>query len=386
MSLVTKLPSNKITLASVVAVVMGVLFGVLNLTGSVATADSEAEVYYHTAASLRLQKQDHYLVNRKYVGKVSARQHADIGFELAGKIALIKFDEGQVVKAGEVIAQQDIELLGIERQQVEAQLVEARAKLKLNSSNLKRQSSLELSGYASKQHFDELEAQRAGLNASISHLDASIASIESRINKSTLLAPFAGHITRRFIDEGVVTGPGNPVVRIQQEGVMEAHVGVPVQLLSSVKIGETYQVIVNGEAVTSHLIALGADVNPITRTVVVRLELPQQTAAGVPLNGINGSLVYLVLKESVSSTGFWVPMDAITDGTRGLWTVFALVPAVPAQEGLYSIEPRDVMVEYATSSEVFIRGGISDGELVVKEGLHRLAPRQLVKLKTAVGE
>jgi RND family efflux transporter MFP subunit len=383
MSLVTKLSGNKITLAGVVAVVMGVLFGALNLTGSLATAEGEPEVYYHSASPLRLHQQDHYLVDRKYVGKVSARQHADIGFELAGKIASINFDEGQTVKAGDVIAQQNIELLGIERLQVEAQLVEARANLKLNKSNLKRQASLELSGYASKQRFDELEAQGAGLNASISRLDASIASIDSRISKSTLLAPFAGHVTRRFIDEGVVTGPGHPVVRLQQEGVMEAHVGVPVQLLSSMKIGEAYQVIVNGEAVSSHLIAISADVNPITRTVVVRLELPQQTSAGVPLNGVNGSLVYMVLTESVASTGFWVPLDAITDGTRGLWTVFALTPA---EQGLYKSEPRDVMVEYATSSEVFIRGGISDGELVVKEGLHRLAPRQLVKINAAVGE
>ena len=80
--------------------------------------------------------------------------------------------------------------------------------------------------------------------------------------------------------------------------------------------------------------------------------------------------------------GTWLPFAAITEGLRGLWVIYALVPA---EGGGYRIEARDVEVLYAAEDRVFVRGAIADGELLVGAGLQRVAPGQTVRLAAAAG-
>ena len=53
--------------------------------------------YLHLAAGYELVEQNERLVDRRYTGVVSARQHADVGFEMGGKLAKVMQDEGAVV-------------------------------------------------------------------------------------------------------------------------------------------------------------------------------------------------------------------------------------------------------------------------------------------------
>ena len=334
-------------------------------------------MYYLEVEPLTVAVVQSHAVDRRYAGTLSARQHADIGFEFQGRLTRILVDEGEQVAAGEPLAELGTELLLNEMWQLKAQLTETRAKLKLSESSLARQKSLKSSGFTSVQQLDELEAERASLLAIQDRLNAGVSSVETRLQKSVLKAPFDGVVTRRFVDQGAVISAGVGVLRLQQTGQMEAHVGVPVKLLTHLQSGQTQSLLVNGELLSAQVLAIGADVHAVTRTVSVRLALPPGA------RGVNGDLVYLNLQEQVPGEGFWVPIDAVTDGIRGLWTVYGLAPEDASAAGAaprYRVVPRDIQVDHTTATRVFVRGSFSTGELLVANGLHRLAPGQRVVL------
>nr|WP_067296147.1 efflux RND transporter periplasmic adaptor subunit [Marinobacterium profundum] len=349
-------------------------------TGLVATltgcADSDATqatpANYHVARSLVLQQQPGYALTRTFIGKVQARQSASIGFEQSGKVAKLLADEGESVIKGAVLAQQDTELLHIERQELQAQLQQTQADMALVQANLKRLNSLNKRGYTSEQSLDELQARQKGLQATRARVLASLAASQLRIDKSSLRAPYSAQISRRLIDEGEVVGAGTPAFTLLQGGPAEVHVGVPVDMLGQLHIEQQLDVRVGTQQLSARLLTKGADVDAITRTVSLRLELPGDAAS------VNGELAYLALEQSFQQPGYWVPLSALTDGLRGLWNIYSLQPK--DETGLYELQSRDVQVLHATATDAFVTGALADGERVLSTGLQRLVPGQIVKL------
>ncbi len=340
--------------------------------------ESIANHNYHRVEPFQLKGEQSYQINRRLSGVISARQHADIGFEYGGKVAAIHVDEGDVIKRGTLLAELDTELLKIEATQLQANLADARSRLGLAKSSLKRNLDLKQRGFSSEQRLDELETEKASLSAIIQSIEASLASNRSRIKKSVLTAPFDGIVTRRFVDQGTVVNAGTALVRLQEKGSMEAHVGVPIPLIPAMekvlKSSTTLPVEINKQIAQAKIIAISADMNPATRTVQARLALPEMA------NAVNGDLITALLPETIEQPGFWVPISAITDGLRGLWTTYALMPTAETTDGgkIYRLEARDIQVAYTTTDLAYIQGALAEGELIVSGGLNRVVPGQHV--------
>ncbi|GDY25202.1 RND transporter MFP subunit [Agarivorans sp. Toyoura001] len=320
---------------------------------------------------------DNYAVERQFVGQVIAKQRADIGFELAGKISNIYVDEGERVEQGAILMQLDTELLEIEYIDLQAQLQQLAADASLVKANLKRVKSLNDDGYASAQNVDELVAQQKSLWANKARIDASIKANRTRIEKSTLVAPYSGIIDRRTVSEGAVVGASQPVLTVLQKGANEVKVGVPVRLLEQVDMVKPKSVTVAKRHYAVDLVAAGGQVDPVTRTVQLRFALPDND------NLVSGQLAYLNVVETVEEPGYWIPVTAITDGIRGLWNVYAIVAQ---SDGHFKLERRDVSVRYATEDQAFVRGALQAGEAIVATGMHRYVPGQTVNPSGALEE
>ncbi len=311
-----------------------------------------------------------YQVERQFVGQVVAKQRADIGFELAGKISKIFVDEGEHVSQGEILMQLDTELLDIEYTDLQAQLQQLAADAALVKANLTRVKSLKKEGYASAQSLDELVAQQKSLWANKARIDASIKANRTRIEKSSLLAPYNGIVDRRTVSEGAVVGASQAVLTVVQQGANEVKVGVPVRLLEHVDLVAPKSVTVAGQDYAVQLVASGGQVDPQTRTVQLRFALPENDKL------VSGQLAYLNVVETIDEPGYWIPVTAIIDGVRGLWNVYAIVQQ---SDGTYLLERRDVSVRYATQQQAFVSGALAENEAIVATGLHRYVPGQRVE-------
>ncbi len=334
--------------------------------------------YHHRVDPLTVNRQDNYQVTRSFTGIVAARQQAELGFELAGKLTRIPADEGDQVNKDQVLAALDTALLARERDELKAQLQETEAQLTLVQQNLKRIDSLSEKGYASAQEQDELTSERQVLEATLERLSAALAANQTRFDKSLLRAPFNAIVSRRYVDVGTVVDAGTAVLRLLEDAPMEARIGLPIRLLGQVAVGEEVELQTANSKVSGTVLTVSPDVDSNTRTVPIRVRLP----ADAPL--VDGQLIDLRLPETVKKSGFWVPMTALTDGLRGLWNVYVLVPDDPDDETeRYRLEARDVQIVHADLERVFVSGALADDERIAKAGLQRLVPGQVVVLQSS---
>ncbi|NQZ06877.1 MAG: efflux RND transporter periplasmic adaptor subunit, partial [Algicola sp.] len=290
-------------------------------TSATLTSSADDKAYYHQAQSDVLKQQSQYQVQRRFIGKVESNQNADIGFEQNGKVAALYVNEGDKVKQGSILARQDTALLETEKEELLARMVQVDADLKLVDADLKRIRALRQNAFSAQQTLDQLQARRQGFIASKKRIEAGLHSTAVKIAKSTLLAPFDGVVSKRFIALGEVIAAGSPALKLLQIGSDEIKIGVPVSLLSQLDLTQDLTVTIAGQTHNVKLLTRGQDVDQVTRTVQLRFAFADNA-----VDMVNGQLAYLNLPQQYQQAGFWVPTTALPDGVRGLWNVYTLEP------------------------------------------------------------
>jgi RND family efflux transporter MFP subunit len=363
--------------------------GVLTACGA-GNADDKPP-YHHLVKTYPLVPASSYAVNRHFVAKVEARQRVVLGFELAGTVATVAVDEGELVEQGQLLARLDTQLLDVELQQSAAQLQEIKAKQKLAKLELQRQQTLKEKGFTAEQRIDELNAELDVLAAQLLSQQATVAATQARIDKSSLYAPYDGQVAVRYVDGGAVVA-GQDVLQILERGDIEVRAGIPAELAAGLNVGDKLTVEksmveanTKGRA-DAEIIAIGHTVNDITRTVNIRLALPDE------MTSVDGGLVYLSMDDLRQQAGFWIPATALSASVRGLWNVLVVVPvdeniaddATPVLSTLFRLEARSVHLLHMSGDRAFINGEFSAGESIVATGVHRLAVGQVVRVDAAV--
>ena len=128
---------------------------------------------------------------------------------------------------------------------------------------------------------------------------------------------------------------------------------------------------VDGRSYGARLETVIPSVEPDTRTVTAVLRFAE------PPPGVeNGTLGRLSLSTPREGEGFWLPITALTEGRRGLWSAYVLVDS--GDDGS-RVERRELQLLHVESDRAFVRGTLRDGERVVATGLQRLVPGQRVR-------
>lgn len=422
------------------------LLGLLLLTLPVIRSRSAAQSETESVATdgvlpvetLRATQVSSYDVSRSYTGEIAAPQSSDLGFERSGQLTALLVPEGGRVQSGDPIARLDTRNLQTQRQQIEAEKAGALAQLSeletgarteeiaaatavvqdleaqiaLQRTQLARREVLYERGAISQEALDEfsfgegslqgkLDQARSQLSqlqngtrpekinaqtAVIQQLDARLADLDVTISKSTLNAPFSGTIAEHIVDLGTVVGAGQSVIRLVENDIPEARVGVPVGDIQKISIGEERTVAVNGEQYTGTVTSILPEVDSQTRTQTVVLTLEPRAVGQVS----PGQTVRLNLSERIAAQGIWVPAEALTQGIRGLWTAYVVVPdsadpnsADSAEDGAFVVEPHSVEIVHQEGDRVLVTGTIQPNDVVVASGSHRLVPGQSVRLSAA---
>ncbi|MGS0673924.1 efflux RND transporter periplasmic adaptor subunit [Shewanella sp. 0m-4] len=337
------------------------------------SVEQAATPSYQSVNAEVLNLSEGYEFVQEFSGTIRAGNTTGIGFELAGKINTLAVDSGDRVKQGQLLAKLDTRLLMAEKNELDASLSQNKADVDLAKATLDRSLGLQQQGYVSEQQLDELKGQLSSLLAAKNRLHASLLANQLKIEKSDLLAPFDGVISKRSHNLGEVIGVGSPVFTIIEQNNVQAYVGVPVEIANNLVAGQGVDLRVRQQHYPASIAGIGAELNPVTRTVEVRLTLPADA------NVINGELSYLNYDKTIINQGYWVPISALTDGVRGLWNIYVLTQT---DEPLFSIERRDVEIIYTAKDKAFINGAVSPNEQYVSQGLHKLVAGQLVTRQT----
>lgn len=319
------------------------------------------------------RRQDHYTVTRYFLGRVEASRQAEAGFERAGMLAAVAVDEGDEVERGELIARLDTERLQARRVELEAALAAARAERSLARVTFERQERLVRESHTSRQTLDEARENLRAREAAVRLAEARLQSNRVELKKSHLRAPFDAVVTARLADEGRVLALGEPVLRLQERAPVEVRVGVAGAATESLAVGDRIAVRVGARDIPARVKAILPVRDASRRTVDAILSLDI-----APGRVRSGDLAELRVASVVPESGFWVPLGALAEAGRGLWSVYVLEP-VAQGPALQRVVPHTVEVLHQTRERVYVRGTLEGGDRFVRGGLHRVVPGQLVR-------
>jgi RND family efflux transporter MFP subunit len=356
------------TLAVVALAAGGTLAGVNLIAERAAALPPPPAAPLTPVASLAVQIEPGYSVDRRFTGQIEAVATGDVSFEFGGRLTEVLADEGDVVPAGTVLARTDTSTLAPQRAALEAELAALAADAERARLALGRADALAERGHRSEAARDDARLALAGAEAGMAALRAQIAGIDVQIEKSQVRAPFDARVGTRLADPGQAIAAGQPVLRLFDAAPARLRVGVPPHLAQSIPPGSEVRVQIGDRTVTARVLQLRPDLDPVTRSRAMIVALPDGIDPAL------GETATLILPETVAEPGFWAPLSALKEGARGSWTVMA----VETRPDGDAVVPAAVEVIHVAESQVFLRGALPPGNRIVGEAANRVAPGQMV--------
>ncbi|GFE63936.1 efflux RND transporter periplasmic adaptor subunit [Litoreibacter roseus] len=313
-----------------------------------------------------IQMEDSYAVDRHFVGQIEPRLTAVLSFELSGRLTELLVEEGDTVEQGDVLARLDTDLLESDLKRLTASRAALAAQLVFAERSVERSSSLTDRGFTSEERLDQARANRDELIARIAETEAARDAVAIQIAKSELFAPFSGQIGQRSVDGGETLTVGQAVVTLMETGRPQLRAGLPLSVDTDQLTDAMIRL--DGAEVNASLVHVRPDIDPVTRTRTAIFDVDTGARAAF------GQTATLTVQSEIPQSGLWVQLDALQEGTGGVWTVL-----VVDAEGI--VRNAAVEVLHIADGRAFVQGTFAEDHRLVAEGAHRVTPGQSVRIR-----
>lgn len=320
-----------------------------------------------------------------FAGRMAAVNTAELRGEVSGRITEIRFQDGDVVKAGDVLFVIDPRPYEVAVARAEADLQAARTAATLAEAEFARARRLVATKAVSRSLYDQRANARDTAAAAIAAADAALAAARLDLDRAYVKAPVSGTVSRPEVTLGNLVGPaaGGPVltsivsndgiyadfeideqtyVRMRRDGAGK-DAAIPVEL----KLGE------GDSAETHNGVIYGFDNRIDTASGTIRARARFDNADGALLPGM---FVTVRVAAATDPDALLVPERAIaTDQDKKLVYVVGLDD---------SAQPRQVRLGATVGGERVVASGLKDGERVVIDGLQHVMPGRKLNIQEAV--
>lgn len=205
------------------------------------------------------------IANRiELTGTLMAGESAMLSAQIAGQITSIHFQEGEMVRQGQLLVKLDDRQWVAQRQKLAAQLGTAQTNL------ARQQELLKIKGIS------EAEVDNAALQ--VETIKADQQELEVMIDYALIRAPFSGQIGLRSVSQGAYLQAGSPVARLVQLDPLKLEFSVPERYAPQVRKGQSVRFTVAGqeEAYEGMVYATEPVINESTRALRIRAKVPNR--------------------------------------------------------------------------------------------------------------
>lgn len=210
------------------------------------------------------------------LGTTIANEQVLITSKYSALVDDISFQDGQMVKKGDV-------LISLSSQEEAAKVEELQANLAESVAQLNRFVDLHQKKATSIAQVEQQEAKTKAIAAQL-------LSAKAKLNDLTIKAPFSGKLGFRKISVGALVDSGDTITSLDDLSKIKVDFSIPEYYLTTIKIGQiisAQSIAYKNEEFTGKITAIDSRIDNITRTLKVRAEIPNlefKLRAGMLLN------------------------------------------------------------------------------------------------------
>lgn len=312
-------------------------------------------------------------------GTIDAKDTANVSAKVNGvAIERILVEEGDRVKAGQVLAIFDTDAMEQQVLQAEADVAEAEATLANASADAARVLPLLDIDAISKQEADRYRTAKLQAQAALQASKARLSTQRLSVDNATVVAPVSGVISEKMAEVGMVAG-GEPLFTIIKGGILEWRADIDPKLVGEVSVGTPVRVsLPDGDTVMGKVsrIAPTAD-NNRQITIYASLAANAKVRAGMYQTG------EFLLGSASTQT---VPNSAIVSNDG--YDYVMLVTNVTTQDGqtMGRIKQQRVTLGERLGENVAVLEPLPSDSQIVKQGGSFLNDGDLVRIVDGVSQ
>lgn len=302
------------------------------------------------------------------VGTARANESIVVTAKMAGNVAVIGFEEGQLVKAGQILVELETRERKAELDQARSELEQARAVRDDARQKLDRGRQLVSTGALTKARLDELDQTLRQTEARVRAAEARMRAVDARLDDVRITAPFDGRVGLRRVSIGALLQPGTEITTLDDISRIKLDFAVPENFLEKLRPGLPTFARSNafpGRVFEGRVTVVDSRVDPVTRSVRVNATFDNVGETLKP-----GLFLSIELALSQRDNALIVPEEA-------------LVPEGGQQYVFVVRDNRAMRVRVAVGArlqgEVEITDGVKLGDTVIVRGTSRVRPNQPVQ-------
>ena len=291
-----------------------------------------------------------------FSGTIEESSGASLSFAVSGTIKKIYVTAGQVVGAGQLIAELDPTTLN------HAYTI-AKTSLEQVQDTYNRMKELHDSGSLPEMQWIQIENE---LKSAI----ASEAMSKKSLNDTKLYAPFSGFIASKDAEIGQNSAPGMPIVKLVNIGNVKVKISVPEDDVQRIAKGSSMKIIVpalNNREFSGRVTERGVSADPRSRTYEVKATIQNSDGQLLP-----GMICQAFTNYMQGTTGVFVPANLVQldgDNKTFVWVV----------NGGKAVK-REITISSETAQGAQVSGGLSAGDQIIVAGQQKVSNGMKVEI------
>jgi len=309
-------------------------------------------------------KRETFMSYVKIQGTVMTDNVVMASSETGGRIMSMTVNEGDYVKAGQLIATMDA---GV----VQNQLDEMQTSLDLAKTVYERQKRLWDQKIGSEMQFLQAES-------TVESLEKSMETIKSQFAKKDVFAPMSGYADRIFLKQGEMASPGMPIIQILNTGSVKIIADVPETYLTSIKRGDYVDIHFPAleKDMKRKVTMVGRSIDPSNRTF--KIEMASSNPGGVLKPNL---LAELNIIDKKLDDQVIIPLEVIQQEVTGKRYVY-VVENTDAEK----LRAKKIYIDSGDSydNQIIITEGLDGDESLIVDGVQDLLPNSAITIETTL--
>ena len=313
------------------------------------------------AADVQTVQQAPLSLHAEVPGMVASEDQVQVASRLMGYIRAIKVEEGQAVKAGQLLFVVDPTDIQGQMSQARAGLAQAEAALADANIDFERFGALYKEEAIPKMQWDKVRLHKQVTEQQVAAARAGMGLASGQMRYASVVAPINGVVTQKMANAGDLATPGRPVLVIEGLKKLQVRTHVSSDVFARIKTGEKVAITHDGASTQAPIEGTIAQAvpaaDPVSHTHLVKIDLPANSGLA------SGNFVRVGFAIG-SREGIRVPTAALAEraGITGVFVVDA--------QGFARY--RMVRTGATEGDRVEIQSGLNAGDKVVVSKVEQL--------------